>query len=62
MAAVGIALDNLLDDRPEITVLPLETTLILRQEPVEMMEEDPVKDRPLRMARAADSRHIGRAG
>jgi hypothetical protein len=41
-------------------VLPLETTLILRQEPVEMMEEYPVKDRPLRMSRTIDSRHSRR--
>jgi hypothetical protein len=35
--------------------LQLEKTLILRQEPVEMMEEYPVKDRALRTARAIDS-------
>jgi len=55
-----ILLDHLLDDRPEKTVLPLETTLILRQEPVEMMEEYPVKDRPLRMSRTINSRHSRR--
>jgi hypothetical protein len=44
IAAVKILLDHLLDDRSEKAVLPLETTLILRQEPVEMMEEYPVKD------------------
>ena len=44
IAAVKIRLDHLLDDRPEKTILPLETTLILRQEPVEMMEEYTVKD------------------
>jgi len=44
IAAVKIFFDYLLDDRPEKTILPLETTLILRQEPVEMMEEYPVKD------------------
>jgi hypothetical protein len=36
IAAVKILLDHLLDDRPEKTVLPLETTLLLRQEPIEM--------------------------
>jgi hypothetical protein len=41
-------------------VLPLETTLILHQEPVEMMEKHPVKDRPLRMSRMIHSRHGGR--
>jgi hypothetical protein len=60
IAAVKILLDHLLDDRPEKTVLPLETTLILSQEPVEMMEEYPVKDRPLRMSRTIDSRHSRR--
>jgi len=42
-------------------VLPLETVLMLSQEPVEMMEEYPVKDRALRMARAINSWHIGKA-
>jgi hypothetical protein len=60
IAAIKILLDHLLDDRPEETVLPLETTLILRQEPVEMMEEYPVKDRPLRMSRTINSRHSRR--
>jgi len=41
-------------------VLPLETTLILHQEPVEMMEEHPVEDRPLRMSRKKDSRYCRR--
>jgi hypothetical protein len=43
-----------------IAVLPLETGLILSQEPVEMMRQHPVKDRPLRMSRAIDSRHSTR--
>jgi hypothetical protein len=47
------ALDDLLDDRPEMAVLLLETALVRCQEPVE--------DRTLRMARTVDSRHIGRA-
>ena len=38
IAAVKIALDHLLEDRPEIPVIPLETGLILSQEPVEMMD------------------------
>jgi len=41
-------------------VLPLETALILGQEPVEMMEENPVEDRPLRMPGTIHSRHGGR--
>ena len=60
IAAVKILLDHLLDDRPEKAILPFETTLILRQEPVEMMEEYPVKDRPLRMSRTINSRHSRR--
>jgi hypothetical protein len=60
IAAVKILLDHILDDRPEKTVLPLETTLILNQEPVEMMEKHPVEDGPLRMSRTIDSRHSGR--
>ena len=60
VAAVKIPLDHLLDDRPEIPVLPLEPALILRQEPVEMMEQHPVEDRPLRMPRTIHSRHGGR--
>jgi len=31
------------------------------QEPVEVMEQDPIEDRALRMARTVDSRHIGGA-
>jgi hypothetical protein len=42
-------------------VLPLEPALILGQEPVEMMEQHPVEDGPLRMSRAIDSRHIRNA-
>jgi hypothetical protein len=60
IAAVEIALDHLLDDRPEKTVLPLETTLIFSQEPVEMMEKHPVEDGPLRMSGTIDSRHSRR--
>jgi hypothetical protein len=60
VAAVEVALDHLPVDRPEKTVLPLETNLILCQEPVEMMEEHPVEDGPLRMSRTIDSRHGGR--
>jgi len=49
VAAVQIPLDDLLDDRPEIPLLPLEPALIFGQEPVEMMEQHPVEDRALRM-------------
>jgi len=61
IAAVEIALDDLLDDRPEMTVLLLKTALVDSQEPVEVMEQDPIEDRVLRMSRTVDSRHIGKA-
>jgi hypothetical protein len=60
VAAIKITLDHVLDDRPEIAMLPLEPALILAQEPVEMMEQNPVEDGPLWMSRAIDSRHGGR--
>jgi hypothetical protein len=44
------------DDRPEISVVPLETALIFRDEPLEMMEKHPVKNGAFRMTRALDSR------
>jgi len=46
------------DDRPEIPVGPLKAFLVFRHEPLEMMEQHPVEDGPLRMSRAIDSRHI----
>jgi hypothetical protein len=61
IAAVDVALDDLPDHRPEMAVLLLKAALVDRQEPVEVMEQDPVEDRALRMARTVDSRHIGRA-
>jgi len=49
IAAVEIALDDLLDNGPEIAVGPPE-----------MMEKHPVEDGPLRMSRTIHSRHGGR--
>jgi hypothetical protein len=60
IAAAEIALNHLLNDQPENTVLPLETGLILNQEPVEMIKNHPVKDHLLRTSRTIDSRHSGR--
>jgi hypothetical protein len=60
IAAVEILFHYLPDDRPEKSIIPLETTLILRQKPVEMMEKHPVKDGPLRMSGTIDSRHSRR--
>jgi hypothetical protein len=55
-----IFFDDVLNDRPEITVLPLETALILRNEALKMVEQDPVEDGSLRSARTIDSRYIGK--
>jgi len=59
IAAIEIALDDLLDDRPEKAVFPLEPALVFRDEPLEMVEKHPVENGPFRMTRAIDSRHIG---
>ncbi len=61
VAAVEVALDDLLDDRPEIPVLLLEAPLVFGQEPVEVMEQHTVEDRAFRMSRTIDSLHIGNA-
>ena len=60
VAAVQIALYDLLDDQPKKVILPLETSLILGHEPVEMMKKHPVKNGPLRMSGTIESRHSGR--
>jgi len=59
IAAVQGALDNVLCDGPEETILQLETGLILSQEPVKTMEQHPVKDGALRIPGTIDSRHCG---
>jgi hypothetical protein len=48
------------DDRPEIAVRLLEAALIIRQNPLEMMEKHPVEDGPLRISGTIDSRHGGK--
>jgi len=40
---------------PEVAVLPLESALILGEEPVEVMEQHPVEDGLLGLTRAVDS-------
>jgi len=52
-------LGDLLDNRPEVAVPFLDVALALSQEPVEIVEQHPIEDGPLRMTRAIDSRHIG---
>jgi hypothetical protein len=59
IAAVKIFFDDILDDRPEITIVPLEPALVFGDEPLEMMEKHPVENGTFRMTRAIDSRHIG---
>jgi hypothetical protein len=48
-------------DRPEIPIFLLEPALVFPQEALKIIDQHPVEDRPFRMARAVDSRHIGRA-
>jgi hypothetical protein len=55
VAAVEVALDNLLDDRPEVPVFPLEAALVFDEEPIEVMEQHPVEDSPFRMSRTVNS-------
>ena len=45
---------HVLDDRPEIPIVPLEPALVFRDEPLEMMKH-PVENDPLRMTGAIDS-------
>ena len=60
IAAIEVALDHLLDDRPGIAILFLEAALIFGKETFEMMENHPIEDGSLRMARTIDSRHSGK--
>jgi len=59
IAAIEIALDDLLNDRTEIAIRLLEKLLILRQEAPKMMEQHPVENGAFRMTRAIDSRLNG---
>jgi len=60
ITAVKITLHDLLDDRPEEPILLLETALVFCQKPVEVMEQHPIENGPLRMPGTIDSRHGGR--
>jgi hypothetical protein len=60
VAAVEIALDDLLDDRPEETVWLLKATLVLDEESVEIVKEHPVEDGALGMPRTIHARHGGK--
>jgi hypothetical protein len=61
IAAIKVALRDFSDDRSDIPILLLESSLINGQEPLEMMEKHPAEDHAPRMARAIDSRRIGNA-
>ena len=58
VAAVEIALDHILNDRPEISIFPLKSTLVFRDEALEVMKKHSIEDRAFRMTRTVDSRHI----
>ena len=57
VAAVKIALNDFLDDRPEEPVLSLETALVVGQELVKVMEEHPVEHGTFRMPGTVHSCH-----
>lgn len=57
VAAVKVALDHLLDDRPEEAILLLKPGLILGQELVKVMEEHPVEHGAFRMSGTVNSCH-----
>jgi hypothetical protein len=59
IAAVEIALDDIFDDQPEISIVPLQPTLIFRDEPFEMIKKYAVENGAFRMTRTINSRHIG---
>jgi hypothetical protein len=60
VAAIEVALNDFLDNRPEEPMLFLEAALILREELIEVMEQHPVEDGTLGMSRTIGSRHGGR--
>jgi hypothetical protein len=60
VAAVEIALDHLFDDGSEEAVPLIETMLIFGQELVEVTKQHPKEDSLLGLARAVDSRYIGK--
>jgi len=57
VAAVQVALDHLLDNGPEEAILLLKANFIIGQEPVEVMEQHPIKDSPLGMSRTINPCH-----
>ena len=57
IATVEIALDNILYDRPEISIILLETILIFCKKPLEIMEKNPIEDRTLWVMLMVDPCH-----
>ena len=57
VTAVQVALDDLLDDRPEEAVLLLEAALVLDEESVEIVKENAVEDGALGMPGTIHARH-----
>jgi hypothetical protein len=49
--------EYLLDDRPEIAMLPFETILIFSKEPLEIIKEHPIKNRVFWMALVVNPCH-----
>jgi len=52
-----MAFGHLLDNGPEEAILLLKAAFILGQEPVEVMEQHPIKDSPLGMSRTINPCH-----
>jgi hypothetical protein len=57
IAAIQVFFNDFPDDRPEIAVRPLKTLLVFRDEALKVIEEYPVENGSLRLARTVDSRH-----
>ena len=47
------------DDRPQVSVVTLESSLVLGQEDIEVGREHPVENRRLRMSLPVDRSHTG---
>jgi len=60
VATVEILLNNILDNRPEIAVLLLETIIIFPKEPLKGIKEHTIKNRVFRMSLPVDTCHGSR--
>lgn len=59
IAAVKIAQDHVFDDRPEITIVPLEAAFVFGYEPLDMIKKHSIENGAFRMTRTVNSRNIG---